>query len=111
MRIRERLANTVSLADLEAKGFELADDRSTPSREAERSSLKSCVSGAIDLLPEMYRDVYMRREIMGESAETVALSLQITIPAVKSRLHRARMMVREALDSGLGCKHLADSIS
>ena len=45
-------------------------------------------------------------EILGESAEQVASALGLSIPAQKSRLHRARQIVREALDSGLGCRSL-----
>ena len=108
-RIRERLLQTISLFDLESRGFEVQDVARNPLTEAEQSALKSCVSGAIDLLPPIYRDVYLQREILGEKAEVVALNLNISIPAVKSRLFRAREMMRESLDTGLGCRQLVDS--
>lgn len=107
-RIRERLGEFASLAELEARGFELKAVTADPAQSAELSELKNCVSGAIELLPELYREVYIRREIMGERAEDVAASLRLTLPALKSRLHRAREMVREALDTGLGCTALVD---
>ncbi|MBS1717348.1 MAG: RNA polymerase sigma factor [Armatimonadetes bacterium] len=109
MRIRERLARFTSVAELEAKGIEFASPGQDPSEVAELAALKNCVAGAIELLPEAYREVYVQREIMGESAEDVARKLGISLPALKSRLHRAREMVREALDGGLGCRNLVET--
>jgi RNA polymerase sigma-70 factor (ECF subfamily) len=110
-RIRERLMKTVSLGDLTSKGIDVADHRMSPDEEAEAKVLRTCVAGAIDALPEVYREVYLRREILGERAEDVAAALNLSVPAVKSRLHRARLLTRESLDSGLGCAGLADAIS
>lgn len=108
MRIRERLSRQTSLAALELKGFEIIDTQSGPDREAELSSLKSCVAGAIELLPEIYRHVYLRREVFGEKAEDVAVQTGLSVAAVKSRLHRARNLVRDALDNGLGCRGILE---
>jgi len=108
MRVRERLTKTASLAELQAKGFEFPDDRQNTADAAEMAELKSCVRGAVDSLPALYREVYIRREILGDRAEDVATSLDLSVAAVKTRLHRAREMVREALDSGLGCRTLVD---
>ena len=105
-KIAARLAKSVSLSDLEDKGFEIIDDRSSPEEEAESSELSSCISCAISSLPEIYREVYVRRDLHGESAAEVAAAMNLTIPAVKSRLHRARELAREALDSGFGCAGL-----
>ena len=110
MRIRERLVQFTSVEDLEAHGFELSDAEIGPAKAAELSALKNCVTGAIELLPETYREVYLRREILEEKAEDVASALGLSLPAVKSRLHRAREMMREALDGGLGCRSLAEII-
>ena len=108
MRIRERLVQMSSVEDLEAHGFEISSGGIGPEMAAELSAMKACVTGAIELLPQRYREVYLRREIYGERAEAVANALGISLPAVKSRLLRARLMVRDALDLGLGCKHIAD---
>jgi RNA polymerase sigma-70 factor (ECF subfamily) len=110
-KIAARLAKSVSLADLEARGMEIVDDRPSPDQEAENRVLTSCIQCAMDSLPELYRDVYYRREILGESAEEVAAILNLTVAAVKSRLHRGRQMAREALDKGFGCAGLADALS
>jgi len=107
-RIRERLAKSVSLAQLESKGIELKDAHSGPDIQAEESVISDCVRRAIESLPETYREVYLRREILGEKAEDVACQMNLSVAAVKSRLHRARQLARESLDSGLGCQGIAD---
>lgn len=111
IKIRDRLTQFTPLAELEARGFEIRDDQVGPDREMEMASLKDCVLGALDTLPATYREVYVRREISGEKAEDVARELNVSLAAVKSRLHRARDMMREALDGGLGCRDLADSLA
>lgn len=103
MRIRDRLVSLTSLSDLEAKGIELSDRGHSPEDDAELHEVKNCVLAAIESLPEILREVYVRREISGESAESVAKELKLSVAAVKSRLHRARTLVRQALESGLGC--------
>jgi RNA polymerase sigma-70 factor (ECF subfamily) len=108
-KIAARLAKSVSLADLEAKGKEIIDPQRSPDEETESRVLSECIQCAIDSLPEIYRDVYYRREILGESAEEVSSALKISIAAVKSRLHRAREMARTALDDGFGCADLIDA--
>jgi RNA polymerase sigma-70 factor, ECF subfamily len=53
---------------------------------------------AIDSLPFMYRTVLVLRDVEGFSLEEVSRIMESSIPAVKSRLHRARHSVREALN-------------
>lgn len=69
--------------------------------DLESNVLKECVAKAIGQLSPTYQEVYVRRELHGEPAEAVAKVMGLSIPAVKSRLHRARAIVREALDSDL----------
>lgn len=72
-----------------------------PVSDLETQLMKECVAKAISLLGPLYQEVYIRRELKGESAEAVAKQMGLTIPALKSRLHRARALVREVLDSDL----------
>ncbi|MGD9817068.1 MAG: RNA polymerase sigma factor [Desulfomonilaceae bacterium] len=58
---------------------------------------KKILEQAIDELPLIYRTVMILRDIDGFTIEETADVLGLTIPAVKSRLHRARNIVREAL--------------
>jgi RNA polymerase sigma factor (sigma-70 family) len=57
---------------------------------------------AIAALPPSYRDVYRMRDLEELSGEEVAARLNISLQAMKSRLHRARAMVRESVDAALG---------
>ncbi len=52
---------------------------------------------AIDLLPDTYRSVFVLRELEDLSTEDVAQILDLTVPTVKTRLHRARLALRKAL--------------
>lgn len=48
-------------------------------------------------LPEKYRGVFVLSDVEGLSNEETAKILGLTVPAVKSRLHRARLYLREEL--------------
>ena len=52
---------------------------------------------ALDQLPEILRLVFVLRDVEGMSTEETAEILDITIPTVKTRLHRARLALREAI--------------
>ena len=62
------------------------------------AELRKAVRGAIDALPVMFRDVLMLRDIEGLNTAEVAQGLGISEAAVKTRLHRARLALREQLD-------------
>ncbi len=64
--------------------------------------LGSAVQRAIDALARPYREVLVLRDVEGLSAPEVAEALGIGVDAVKSRLHRARVAVREKLAPMVG---------
>lgn len=64
---------------------------------AYRRQLGEALKDAISRLPEEYRPVYLLRDVDGLSSEEVGKILGISIPAVKSRLHRSRLMLRRRL--------------
>ena len=53
-------------------------------------------------LPEDYRTVFLLKDVDGLSNEEIAGALDLTVPAVKSRLHRARLALREKLGEFFG---------
>ena len=55
------------------------------------------IERAIGELPETYRDVYLLADVEGLPNQEIADMLKLSVPAVKSRLHRARLMMRDAL--------------
>jgi RNA polymerase sigma-70 factor (ECF subfamily) len=74
----------------------------TPDHQAYASELHRLVETAVDSLPETYRVVIMLRDIEGLSTSETGLGLGLGEEAVKTRLHRARAMVRRALTDRLG---------
>jgi RNA polymerase sigma-70 factor, ECF subfamily len=63
--------------------------------------VRSAIEQAIQNLPEDYRIVFLLRDVEGLSSEDMAEILGISVAAVKSRLHRARLALREALGQHL----------
>jgi len=61
--------------------------------------LKKLMDEAIQKLPPDYKIVFMLRDVEGLSTQETAETLGITVPAVKSRLHRARLFLRNELKS------------
>jgi RNA polymerase sigma-70 factor (ECF subfamily) len=55
------------------------------------------IERAIGRLPDGYRDVYVLADVEGLPNAEIAEMLALSVPAVKSRLHRARLMMRDAL--------------
>lgn len=98
-RICRRMKSKDALAPI--LGLQAAEQlfsQEDPTDELEQRQIKSCVQDAIESLPEGYRNVYEMRELQGMTGEEVASHLGLTLANVKSRLHRARKMVREHLD-------------
>jgi len=59
--------------------------------------LGEAINRAVADLPDDYRTVFLLKDVDGLSNEDIANSLDLTVPAVKSRLHRARLALREKL--------------
>jgi RNA polymerase sigma-70 factor, ECF subfamily len=69
----------------------------TPLKKIMDAELKSHLDDAIKQLPYEYRIVFVLRDIEGQSAEETGKILKLSVPAVKSRLRRARVFLREQL--------------
>ncbi|WP_460165777.1 sigma-70 family RNA polymerase sigma factor [Thermostilla marina] len=95
---RRRRKPTVSIEDVrERVGEEPAGQDGGPSEEVERQERCRLVREAIASLPEEHRQVLVLREIDGCCYETIAEILQLPIGTVRSRLHRARLQLKEKL--------------
>ena len=68
-----------------------------PDDELQSEELRTQLQRAIDALPEIYRTVFLIRDVDGFSTEETAEALDISVPTVKTRLHRARVALREAI--------------
>jgi RNA polymerase sigma-70 factor (ECF subfamily) len=99
-RLREVEAASVDGdADLiEAAGVRgLSDEIPTPERALEASETRRLVEEAIGRLPEDYRVVVVLRDMQGLSYREIAEAADISVDVVRTRLARARAMLRERL--------------
>jgi RNA polymerase sigma-70 factor (ECF subfamily) len=80
----------------------LADPAPSPEQAATNRELQRALTRAIDGLELAQREVLVLRDVEGLSAREVAQVLGISVDAVKSRLHRARVAVRQQLAPVLG---------
>ena len=91
-----------SLEALRAEATDVADARRTPDEDASGNQVKAALGSAIAALDPKYREVLVLRDVEGLSAAEVAEVLGLSVEAVKSRLHRARVAVRERVAPVLG---------
>jgi len=99
LRKREALMPLLQLSELKEEGRELAGNTPPIDNALAVQQMKDLLMKAAASLPTEYAAVYRMRELEELSGEEVAQSLQISLEAMKSRLHRARAMVRESLDA------------
>ncbi len=78
-------------------GIDVADVRPQPSKSIENDELRERLHEALASLPENYRTVIVLRDIEGLPYEEIARITDSTLEAIKSRLFRARTMLREIL--------------
>jgi len=74
---------------------------SDPERGASQREIRLLIERAIDALPEAFRIVFVMRVVEDVSIEETAALLSLKPATVKTRLHRARGLLREALDQEL----------
>lgn len=100
-RLRRRRQPTVSLdtppGKDEGPGIEVSDESSAPHRIAEKEELRAKILAAIEALPPDYREVIILRELQGLSYNEIVEATGISLDNVKTRLSRARAMLRHRL--------------
>lgn len=108
LRTRRQKASEILLDDvlpsLDGDGhhFEPMDDWSNRVDEkALQGELRQVLTEAIDALPPDYRTALVLHDIEGVSNPDIAEALNISLPAVKSRVHRSRLFVRKRLSEYL----------
>ena len=80
---------------------DFADWREIPSESLERKEVRQLLTSALGSLSEIYREVFVLRDMQHLSIEETAQALGISVAAVKTRLLRARLMLRDMLAPGL----------
>ncbi len=100
---------TVDLSALDAEPapaariipFPMMPAETDPERTAARRQIRQLIERAVDDLPEPFRVVFVMREIEELSVAETAVLLGLRAATVKTRLHRARRLLRQALDAQL----------
>ena len=81
---------------------EILSSGESPERAAYGRELQTAIESAVDALPPLYRSVFVLREIEEMSGAEAADCLGITEETVKTRLHRARRLLRHRLERSIG---------
>ncbi len=103
MRLRRRRPERMVSIDEDVKTEEdsmpreIADWAPNPEQLYNQSELKEILGKTIQGLPPGFRTVFVLRDVEGLSTEETADALGLSVPAVKSRLLRARLQLRERL--------------
>jgi RNA polymerase sigma-70 factor (ECF subfamily) len=103
MKYRKRRDGHVSLeqsqsVDGDAEPMAIPDWSAQPLDELLDSETREVMEDGVDRLPEELRTVFLLRDVEGLSNAEVAEVLELSVAAVKSRLHRARIQLRNWLD-------------
>lgn len=105
-RLRKRRRAASMANDLSVEGkiipFPLNASADDPERTMAQREILQLVERATDDLPELYRVVFIARVIEGLSLEETADVLGLRAATVKTRLHRARALIRKGLDARIG---------
>ncbi|MGE0753488.1 MAG: RNA polymerase sigma factor [Variibacter sp.] len=128
-RLRRRRAPLMDLDSVherpsgEVIPFPLLTDNSDPERTMAQRQILALLEGAIDELPDAFRTVLIARVIEEMSVEETAQLLDLRPETVKTRLHRARALLKDALEKQIGpmvteafpfagkrCERMADAV-
>jgi RNA polymerase sigma-70 factor, ECF subfamily len=108
LRTRRQKSAEIALDDVlpsldgDGRHFEPMDDWSSRVDEnAVQGELRDVLQRAIDGLPADYRTALVLHDVEGLSNPDIAEALGISLPAVKSRVHRSRLFVRKQLSDYL----------
>ena len=104
MKLRKRRPERMVSLDEDVKTEEdsvpreVADWSPNPEQQYTQAELKDILGKTIQGLPPSFRTVFVLRDVEGLSTEETADALELSVPAVKSRLLRARLQLRERLN-------------
>jgi RNA polymerase sigma-70 factor (ECF subfamily) len=102
MKQSESMAKLPSDGDPGAFMETITSSQPDPERQAYAQELRRVLEDAVDTLPETYRTVFMLRDVEGLSTSETGEGLGLGEEAVKTRLHRARAMIRRAVTARIG---------
>lgn len=99
MKLRKKQLPTVSIEDADEREtpINIADWAPGPVEQLLNQETQEAMADAIEALPAEFRQVFVLRDVEGLSNADVAEILDLSVAAVKSRLHRARLKIRNHL--------------
>lgn len=105
-RVRRRrtvaLTEKAEAASAHIIPFPLAADTDNPEKNMAQREIQSVVERSIDDLPDAFRTVFVARVMEGMTVEATAGLLDLHVVTVKTRLHRARKMLRDSVERQIG---------
>jgi RNA polymerase sigma-70 factor, ECF subfamily len=101
LKSREALLPLMQLSAIEDEGREIADGKRPVDLEIAARQIREVLATSIAGLPAEAREVFELRDVAEIPGEEVARRLGISLAAMKSRLHRARELLRKKLDAAL----------
>ena len=113
MRLRDRKKDFNGLEDADGKINKSTLETfnrsigNNPLRALENSELRGLMEEAIDELPPKFRSVFVLKDIEGMSLKEISEMTEMSLPAVKSNLHRARLFLRNRLAEYAEREHFA----
>ena len=101
LKVRESLLPLLQLSALEDEGKQISGNNLPMEAQLASRQMAEMLAEAVDGLPPSYRSVYQLRDVEELPGSEVAQRLGISLAAMKSRLHRARELLRQDLDAAL----------
>ncbi len=109
MMIRSDKSKKFSFAKDETdweNNFKTFDWNFQPEKITENNELKKVLDDSIEKLPQDYKVVFLLRDVEGLSTEETGKATNLSVPAVKSRLHRARAFLRNEISEKLNYENI-----
>ncbi len=101
LKEKEALLPLMQLSTLQDEGREVAGRDESPETAAVVGQMKELLAKVLGGLPAEFRVVYELRDLQNIPGDEVARQRGISLAAMKSRLHRARALVRQGLDEAI----------
>ena len=101
LKQQDSLMPLLQLSALEDEGKQISGNDLPMEAQLASRQMKQLLSEAVDGLPPDYRSVYQLRDVEELFGREVARRLGLSLAAMKSRLHRARELLRQHLDAAL----------
>ena len=101
LKEHEALLPLLQLSELEDDGLDLRDKAAEPEEIVAAAQMRQMLMDAVTQLTPEFRRVYELRDLEEVPGEEVAAKLGISLRAMKSRLHRARKILRERMEVAL----------